>query len=140
MKYATFDAAATSRGNITGYYSPDVHGPRRVGNRKNPATQIPATAVEITDEEWRLALNSPEDYWVDPKTKLFGDAPPITSEELTLRGERDRSAIALKELEGLDRVSIRSIREFIVAKFPDAPEELKAQEQTATTLRGRGKP
>ena len=61
MKFATFDGA----GKLTGFYSEDIHG-----------VNIPAGAIQLTDEQWRDCINNQKKWMVDVATKILVLAPP----------------------------------------------------------------
>lgn len=60
MKYAQFD----TNGYIIGFYDDALH------------KTIPNNTIKITNDQWVLAINNQNKYWINKETKLFEEAPP----------------------------------------------------------------
>lgn len=67
MKYAQYD----EEGRITGFYTQGLGG------------ELPDNAIDITDEEWRVCLNDPARWRVNPVTKVLEaeDLSPLAAEK-----------------------------------------------------------
>jgi len=81
-------------GEPTGFYNTDIHKPE----------QIPANAIEITEEVWREYINNQSGYKFSPTGELI-EVPPPTQEELD-EIERNRPRTTEEKLVILEEENI----------------------------------
>ncbi|UUZ80623.1 hypothetical protein LJK88_20550 [Paenibacillus sp. P26] len=73
-------ANADANGNLIGFYNDDVWDPEK----------IPATAVKITEDDWRDAVSNPGKYIIQDGAMVL--APPPTVAELLARAQEAKIA------------------------------------------------
>jgi Domain of unknown function (DUF4376) len=90
MKYVDYD----SSGKILAFYDEEIHGAREIddadGGGPNPDSLVPATAVPITDDEWRAVLAAQGEWRIAPVTQTLERVPPPSPAEILARARAAR--------------------------------------------------